>query len=152
MKESVEITVKTETAKVRNLGNLLAEMDSALAAVTENMQDVTGDPDFLMEKLKVDFLHEVGVIMERESITSAELARRMGVSRARVTKVLNDTDNFQMGTMARISAALNCGMELRLVPRTLTAEWDAPGGDPRQAKFETPIKKSRRPTTQKPKA
>ena len=57
---------------------------------------------------------EICLAMEREKISRAELARRLGTSPAYVTKVLRGKANFTLATLARIAYALEGEFKFRL--------------------------------------
>jgi transcriptional regulator with XRE-family HTH domain len=54
-------------------------------------------------------------------MSNVELARRLGKSRAYVTKVLRGTTNFTLESLVRIGRALSCEVELDLLPMTVHA-------------------------------
>lgn len=107
--------MKKVNAGPDGIKEMIASMDAALVELNEGNPTLENDPGFLQELMKVDFLEEVHQAMEAAEISPAELARRMGVSRARVAKILNETKNFQMETMARMAAALNREVAIRLL-------------------------------------
>ncbi len=104
------------------LDEVLRQMDEALPSNAGDSSPIHEDPLFIREKMKVDFLEEVLQAMEDQKISAAELARRMGVTRSRVTKILNETSNFQMETMAKIAAALRLQVTIRLYSQEETIE------------------------------
>lgn len=72
------------------------------------------DPLFLVEYMKATITSDILSVMERESITVSELAGRLGKSRQYVSRVLNETANFTLDSVARIAAALEKDVVLRL--------------------------------------
>ncbi len=61
------------------------------------------------------FLAKVHQAMKSEGITAAELARRLGVSRAWVSKALSgDAKNFQLATVAKLACALDLKVTLEV--------------------------------------
>ena len=95
--------------------SLTAEMDAAYQEAIAGWEPFENDPGFIYEFMKVDFLNQVLTIMEEERVSDAELARRMGVSRARVSHILNETRNFQLKSIAKMAAALDRDVAIRLV-------------------------------------
>ncbi len=53
-----------------------------------------------------EFVRELERRMEEQEVSRAELARRLGTSKAYVTKVLGADTNFTLATMTRLAAAL----------------------------------------------
>jgi len=76
-----------------------------------------GEPDYWVEYLKLVFSEEIGRMTDERGVTQAELARRLGTSRAYVAKVLRTTANLTLATMAKIALALDAQVEIKLAPR-----------------------------------
>jgi len=75
------------------------------------------DPDFWTEKAILRATEEIFLAMERQAISRAELARRLGSSPAYVTKVLRGNANFTLATLARIAFALEGELKFHISPR-----------------------------------
>lgn len=60
-----------------------------------------------------DFARELSLLMKRRNITNAELARRLGVKRQYVSKLLSGT-NVTLGTMVKLAMALDAVVRIRL--------------------------------------
>lgn len=81
----------------------------------------TRAPDYIAEGWALDFLEDVLAEMRRQEITRAELARRMGVSRSAVTQMFDKQGhNLTLLTMARLAAALEADVDVRLRPTAKT--------------------------------
>ncbi|MCX6842089.1 MAG: helix-turn-helix transcriptional regulator [candidate division WOR-3 bacterium] len=76
-----------------------------------------GEPEYWVEYLKLVFSEEIGRIMDERGVSQAELARRLGTSRAYVAKVLRSTANLTLATMAKLALALDARVDLSLVPK-----------------------------------
>lgn len=55
----------------------------------------------------------INKLMRREGVTRAELARRLGVTKRHVTRILNRERNMSLSTIARIFFALGYEPEIR---------------------------------------
>jgi transcriptional regulator with XRE-family HTH domain len=75
------------------------------------------DPEYWVEYLKLVFSEEIGRMMDERGVSQAELARRLGTSRAYVAKLLHSTANLTLATMAKLALALDAQVELKLAPR-----------------------------------
>ena len=73
------------------------------------------DPLFLVEYMKATITSDIFTVMEEESISKTELANRLGKSRQYVSRILNETANFTLDSIARIAAALEKDVVLRLM-------------------------------------
>ena len=68
-------------------------------------------PDTLSYGLSGDFASQVMDELERQGITLAELARRMGIKQPTLCGMLRGTSNMTLKTMARMALALGCTLE-----------------------------------------
>ena len=59
----------------------------------------------------------IRALMESQGVSKAELARRVGKSRAYVTQSLGGDRNMTLGTLARFADALNADAMVDLKPR-----------------------------------
>jgi transcriptional regulator with XRE-family HTH domain len=75
------------------------------------------DPTARAEYVKLVFSEEMGKAMEARGITNAELARRLGVSRAYITRIFHLNFNPTIETMLKIAIALNADLTIQLKPR-----------------------------------
>ncbi len=67
-------------------------------------------------KLISDFTESFSKMMDRRGVSRAELARRIEVKPTYVTRILRGSTNFTFETMVKIADALNCSIDVRLVP------------------------------------
>lgn len=61
--------------------------------------------------------------MEDQQVSRAELARRLGTSRAYVTKLLDGNANFTLATMVKIAMALGGALHLHIADRHAATRW-----------------------------
>ena len=85
-------------------------------------EELAASPELMKEfqrgRLELELTELICDLMEEQEVTRAELARRLGTSRAYVTKVLRDGSNMTVRTIADIFSCL--GRSLRLVARPLS--------------------------------
>ena len=86
-------------------------------------------PDTLSYGLSGDFASQVMDELERQGITLAELARRMGIKQPTLCGMLRGTSNMTLKTIARMALALGCTLE---APRLVIV--DEPASPSRLAK------------------
>ncbi len=79
------------------------------------------DLEFVFEGVLLDVNERVCQLMERKSVSRAELARRLGKSRAYVTRLLNGLPNVTLKTLTQIAIALGEGIEV-FVPSSIAEE------------------------------
>lgn len=71
----------------------------------------------------VEFTEDIFLLMEKQGVSKAELARRLGTSRAYVTKLLGGDANFTLQTMTRVAMALGAAVHVHVAPQTATVRW-----------------------------
>lgn len=74
------------------------------------------DVEFITEELIIELTEKIVSRMEKINLSRAELAKRLGVSKAFVTKVLNGNPNLTLKTIVSISKALDCKVDIDLCP------------------------------------
>lgn len=74
-------------------------------------------PEYWSEVAAHELIREIEARMDRQGVSRAELARRLGSSKAYVTKVLGGNVNFTLATMARLAAALDAELRVGLADR-----------------------------------
>ncbi|HEC98660.1 MAG TPA: XRE family transcriptional regulator [Nitrospirae bacterium] len=79
------------------------------------------DLEFRTEEIILDFTEKIVTMMEKKNISRAELARRLNVSKAFVTKMLNGNPNLTIKTMVSIADALECNLNLDIYPKGFKA-------------------------------
>ena len=65
------------------------------------------DPDFVAAGLALDVAEQVARIISYRGMTRTELAKRMGVSKALVTRALNAPTNMTLRSIAQLAVALD---------------------------------------------
>ncbi len=74
------------------------------------------DADYIYERLKYDISEQIYELMRKKGITKKELAKRMGVSPAYISKILG-AENISLKTIAKVLAALGEeNVTLKIIP------------------------------------
>lgn len=89
--------------------------EEVLSRLEKQKVDFDKDPEFVADLLKAEFVEEIYVAMEEMGINKNQLAEILGKSRQYVGRVLNETANFTIETMAEISCALGKNLEIRVI-------------------------------------
>lgn len=71
------------------------------------LDEFKDDFDFRLETLILDLTDDICRKMEQKNITRADLARKLDISPAAVTKILNGNSNFTLKTILKIAMALD---------------------------------------------
>lgn len=78
---------------------------------------------FKLETAKMEFTEGVVALMDRHGISQSELAKRIDVSPAYITKILRGTTNFTLDTMVKIATALEAEYCSHLQPAGHRTQW-----------------------------
>lgn len=86
--------------------------------------DAERDPAYWAEGAWLRFTEELLALMTAQKITRADLARRVGVSPAYITKVFRGTVNLTLETMSRLALAVGASVRLHVAPIDQRTRWN----------------------------
>ena len=89
-----------------------------MARLEDLIAKVQGSPEFEFAQLAIEIGEEIVQRMDELGINQTELARRMGVSRARVSQVLSGSDNLTLRTLVGVANALDARLSVRVERRS----------------------------------
>lgn len=90
-------------------------------------------PAYWAEGAWLQFTEDLLALMNAQNVTRADLARRVGVSPAYITKVFRGTVNLTLETMSRLALAVGASPRLHVAPVDQLTRWhDVPVGSERQ--------------------
>jgi ribosome-binding protein aMBF1 (putative translation factor) len=93
-----------------------------LEFLTQSADGDRSGAEYRLQALVLEISDRVTTRLQKQGISQAELARRLGVSRPMITKLLTGDSNFQLRTLLRLAgcdpvptpsndfAGLSCGM------------------------------------------
>lgn len=90
-------------------------MDELHAELSKGFEPLHNDPEYIHIGLQLEALSQVQGAMKRKGITQSELARRMGCSRQNISQLFRDEANFKLEMVAKLAAALEMKITLRLM-------------------------------------
>lgn len=70
-----------------------------------------------------EFIEDLSRLMEEQGVTRAELARRMGTSRAYITKMLGGNANFTLLTMVKLAMVLDGAVHIHISDKRAVTRW-----------------------------
>lgn len=85
-----------------------------LAQELASLQD---DPEYLTEKLLLELTERIDHRMKELGVRPAELARRLGVSRAAVSQMLSGHPNMTIQKLVTVAHALDSTVTFDIQPR-----------------------------------
>lgn len=81
------------------------EKKSSLSSMIEKAQN---SETFLAQKISVQFARNVEILMLEKGLKQKDLAERMKVPSACVSKILSGDINMTLATMSKVANALEC--------------------------------------------
>jgi transcriptional regulator with XRE-family HTH domain len=89
----------------------------------ELFKSVRTEPGYKVDGLILEITEQIVTQMEAEDISKSELASRIKVSAPYITKLLRGETNFTAESIVKIADALNCDVDVKLIPRTNVRGW-----------------------------
>lgn len=78
------------------------------------ISEFRGDPDYEFDRIAIEIGEQIVARMEEQHMTQADLARSVGVSRARINQILRGNDNLTLKSIVAVAVGLDCRVDLRL--------------------------------------
>ncbi len=78
------------------------------------IDEFQGDPDYEFTKVAIDVGEQIVARMEERGMTQADLARKMGVSRARISQILRGNDNLTLKSIVAVAIGLDSRVDVQL--------------------------------------
>ncbi len=104
----------------------------------EHFELARSRPEYWSFLASLEFIDQICAQMDAQGLSSAELARRMGTSRAYVSKVLAGEANFTIATMGKLAFALGLRVKADLAPLEEEAQAETPADHPEARATERP--------------
>jgi plasmid maintenance system antidote protein VapI len=117
-----------------------------MARYRKMFEDAEASADYWIASPIIDFTEDLCRLMNEQGVSRAELARRIGTSRAYITRLLGGSANFTLGTMVKLAMALDGVVHIHIADKRAITHWsDTPrrktkrSGESKQpAKARTP--------------
>jgi len=103
------------------------DVAAAKGLLHEYEEQYANDPDYIAERLALRVTEEAAKIMQNPGLSRADLAARMNVSRAYVTKIFDAPPNLTLRSIARLALALGVKPYVSLLPPRISARVGAQG-------------------------
>ena len=78
------------------------------------INEFQGDPDYEFDKVAIEVGEQIVARMEERGMTQADLAREMGVTRARVSQILRGHDNLTLKSIVAVAIGLDSRVDFHL--------------------------------------
>lgn len=106
--------------------------------------------DYWMAIPVLEFSDELSRLMKEKNVSRAELARRIGTSRAYVTRLLAGSANFTLMTMVKLALALDGAVHIHIADKRAITRWQDISPKEAAKALERKPRKPRRRSLPKP--
>ena len=85
--------------------------------------EALASPEAWVDGPIVEFTEDLCRLMKEKGVSRAELAKRIGTSRAYVTKLLGGNANFTLATMVKLAFALDGAVHVHIADKWAVTRW-----------------------------
>ncbi|MFD0322527.1 helix-turn-helix domain-containing protein [Lysobacter gummosus] len=89
----------------------------------EKLNEILDSDEYHVESAKLEFALELKRVLDRESITHAVFAERLGVSRPMISKLLRGDANMTIETMVKACRRLHSNLYLKVMREDCSARF-----------------------------
>ena len=100
-----------------------AELANSLERFRALIEKAQTSVDYWVDGPITEFIEDVWRLMEEQKVSRAELARRLGTSRAYITKLLGGNANFTLQTMTKVAMALGSQVHVHVAGQSALTRW-----------------------------
>ncbi len=93
-------------SEIRKLLEDVRPTEELMAKLGTGAKDFENDTEFVAGYLKACLVRDILMAMKEEGINRQQLAERLGKSRQYVSRILNETANFTLQSIAELACAL----------------------------------------------
>jgi transcriptional regulator with XRE-family HTH domain len=112
---------------------------SSLEKYQRMFDEAWSSPEAWVDGPIVEFTEDLCRLMKEKNLSRADLAKRIGTSRAYVTKLLGGNANFTLATMVKLAFALDGTVHIHIADKQAVTRWtDVMPGEEPKAEEETP--------------
>ena len=86
-------------------------------------EEAESHSDYWIDGPISEFTEDLARLMKEQNVNRAELARRMGTSRAYITKMLGGNANFTLLTMVKLAMALDGAVHIHIADKRAVTRW-----------------------------
>ena len=87
------------------------------------LKEAENHVDYWMGVPIIEFTEDLCRIMKEKRVSRAELARRIGTSRAYITQLLGGGANFTLQTMVKLAMALDGAVHIHISDKRAISRW-----------------------------
>lgn len=98
-------------------------LNENLVRYRDGIEEARASAGYWIDGPITEFIEDIWRLMEEQKVSRAELARRIGSSRAYVTKLLGGNANFTLQTMTKVAMALGSTIHVHVADQKAITRW-----------------------------
>src|SRR3954452_17305088 len=99
------------------------EMAQNLERYAKLFKEAETHVDYWLATPVIEFTEDLDRLMKEKKVSRAELARRIGSSRAYITKLMSGGANFTLQTMVKLAMALDGAVHIHISDKRAVTRW-----------------------------
>jgi transcriptional regulator with XRE-family HTH domain len=118
--------------------DLESKLEKNLEKYQRMFDEALASPEAWEDGPVVEFTEDLCRLMKEKNVSRADLAKKIGTSRAYVTKLLGGNANFTLATMVKLAFALDGAVHVHIADKWAVTRWhdEIPGQEPESEKEE----------------
>src|SRR5258705_9047405 len=101
----------------------MVDPDSSLEKYQRMFDEAWSSPEAWVDGPFVEFTEDLCRLMKEKGLSRADLAKKIGTSRAYVTKLLGGNANFTLATMVKLAFALDGAVHVHIADKQAVTRW-----------------------------
>jgi len=103
--------------------DLETNLESNLEKYQRMFDEALASPEAWVDGPIVEFTEDLCRLMKEKKVSRADLAKKIGTSRAYVTKLLGGNANFTLATMVKLAFALDGAVHVHISDKWAVTRW-----------------------------
>jgi len=101
----------------------MVDLESNMKKYRRMFEEALSSPEAWMDGPIVEFTEDLCRLMKEKNLSRADLAKKIGTSRAYITKLLGGNANFTLATMVKLAFALDGAVHIHIADKRAVTRW-----------------------------
>jgi len=101
----------------------MVDLEARMEKYQQMFDEAVASPEAWVDGPIVEFTEDLCRLMKEKNVSRAELAKKIGTSRAYVTKLLGGNANFTLATMVKLAFALDGAVHVHIADKRAVTRW-----------------------------
>jgi transcriptional regulator with XRE-family HTH domain len=101
----------------------MVDLEGKMGKYQRMFEEALSSPEAWIDGPIVEFTEDLCRLMKEKNVSRSDLAKRIGTSRAYVTKLLGGNANFTLATMVKLAFALDGAVHVHIADKQAVTQW-----------------------------